>query len=307
MKMFLKLLSAFLIIATMFTMFAPSVAAQISIWQEEVNLNKDTESTYTREYTFNSDGKMAENDRILYEPGGWTTEYSSSFFDADNQSNSAYHDLRNTLKSNSKFQGFTSLGTVKDSWNWTIDTSDSNYVSIPSITQDHPRLLVTKDTIPTIRKALEEHTKTNDRFFELLDTTYDEVNYFKLTPMKDITYDSTDPEYDGRAGKHNYRKDYLEIIQIKALGYLVDGHKLYGYQAIQGMKNFLRTLEVENSAYYIKTNMEREHGNVAFTAALVFDWCYPLLNEDDKTQLMSAVQNIALKGTMPGNDEHKMH
>ena len=266
------------------------------------------EPEYTREYSFNSTEKKAENDRILYEPGAWTTEYSSSFFNPDNESDSAYHDLRNTLKSNSKFQGFTSLGTPKSSW--TVDASKDYYVAIPTITQDHPRLLITKDKIPTVRKALEEHTKTNDRFFELLDTTYDEVNYFKLDSIATIKANGgfgddpeNNPTYDGRAGLHNYRKDYLEIIQIKALGYLVDGHELYGYQAIQGMKNFLRTLDIQ----YIKSNMERENGNVAFTAALVFDWCYPLLNADDKTQLMSAVQNIALKGTMPGNDENKMH
>lgn len=265
------------------------------------------EPEYTREYSFNSPEKQAENDRILYEAGAWTTKYSSSFFNADDEANSAYHDLRNTLKSNSKFQGFTSLGTPSSSW--TVDTSKNYYAAIPTITQDHPRLLITKDKIPTVRKALEEHTKTNDRFFELLDTTYDEVNYFKLDTIDTIKAnggfgdDPNNPKYDDRAGLHNYRKDYLEIIQIKALGYLVDGHKLYGYQAIQGMKNFLRTLDIQ----YIKSNMERENGNVAFTAALVFDWCYPLLNADDKTQLMSAVQNIALKGTMPGNDENKMH
>lgn len=302
MKKSTRLLSAILFTVMVFSALMPSITAfaDSGIITLDPSISKaDTE--YTREYTFNSDEKKKENDRILYEAGAWTTKYSSSFFNADDEANSAYHDLRNTLKSNSKFQGFTSLGTPSSSW--TVDASKNYYVAIPTITQDHPRLLITKDKIPTVRKALEEHTKTNDRFFEILDKPMWEVNNCKLDSIATIKATpegfgknpDTNPEYDGRAGIHNYRKDYLEYIQVKALGYLVDGHKVYGYQAIQCMKNFLRTLDIQ----YIKSNMEREHGNVAFTAALVFDWCYPLLEAEDKIQLMSAVQNIALKGDMP--------
>jgi hypothetical protein len=223
MKKSTRLLSAILFTVMVFSALMPSITAfaDSGIITLDPSISK-AEPEYTREYSFNSPEKKAENDRILYEPGGWTTQYSSSFFNAKDEANSAYHDLRNTLKSNSKFQGFTSLGTPSSSW--TVDASKDYYVSIPTITQDHPRLLVTKDSIPTIRKALEENTKTNDRFFELLDTTYDEVNYFKLDSIATIKANGgfgddpdKNPTYDGRAGLHNYRKDYLEIIQIKAL------------------------------------------------------------------------------------------
>ena len=310
MKTIIRLLSAILITMTLFTMFAPSVSAQISITELEKAINKANEPTYTREYSFNSEEKKAENDRILTEPGAWhwLESVTTRFVDLNDKSNSGYHSLQSQLSSKDKFKGFTSLGTAHSSWTIVDPSSDSNYVSIPSINQSHPRLLVTEDTIPTIRKALEEHTATNDRFFDLLDTSMEEVNSFKLDSVATLKAngefgdDPDNPTYEGRAGLHNYRKDLLEIIQIKALGYLVDGHELYGYQAIHGLRNYLNTLDIQ----YIKTNMERENGNVAFTVALVFDWCYDLLDATDKTQLMSAVQNITFKGTMT-NGEKKMH
>ena len=168
----------------------------------------------------------------------------------------------------------SSIGTPNSKWNATL----------PAITEDHPRLLVTKSTIPTVRKSLLEDNPTNKRFFELLDKPTSHINNGKLA--------AASKDFDGRKGMHNYRKDYLEFIQIKALGYLVDGHEVYGYQAIHCMKQFLRTLDIQ----YISSNMEREYGNTMFTAALVYDWCYDLLSEEDARQLRAGIQNKTAKG-----------
>jgi hypothetical protein len=100
-------------------------------------------------------------------------------------------------------------------------------------------------------------------------------------------------DFFGRAGTHNYDGYYLEVIQVKALGYLIDGHELYGYQAIHCMKQVLRTLNIQK----IDTNQEREFGNVMFTAALVYDWCYDLLDAEDKKQLMAGVENKVARVT----------
>ena len=168
----------------------------------------------------------------------------------------------------------TSIGTPNSAWN----------AKLPAITQDHPRLLLTKDTIPTIRKSLKQDNPTNKRYYELLDKDISTINNGKLA--------AATTNFDGRNGKHNYNKSYLEFIQIKALGYLVEGHELYGYQAIHCMKQFLRTLDIQ----YISSNMEREYGNTMFTAALVYDWCYDLLTEEDARQLRAGIQNKTAKG-----------
>lgn len=168
-----------------------------------------------------------------------------------------------------------SIGTPNSAWNATL----------PTITESHPRLLLTSKTIPTIRKSLKENTPTNKRYYELLDKDISTINNGKLEAPKE--------NFDGRKGLHNYRKDYLEFIQIKALGHLVEGHDLYGYQAVHCMKQYLRTLDIQ----YISSNMEREYGNVMFTAALVYDWCYDIMSAEDKAQLRAGIQNKTAKGT----------
>ena len=223
------------------------------------NLFKD-ESEMTEEEKLEAQKKNEENDKLLAELMP------------------KYEALRTEIQKGTAGYSFgkedASIGTPNSNWT----------ASIPEITQDHPRLLLTSDNIPTIRKSLNEDNPTNKRFLELLDADISTINNGKLgTATKD---------YDGRKGLHNYRKDYLEFIQIKALGYLVDGHELYGYQAIHCMKQFLRTLDIQ----YISSNMEREYGNTMFTAALVYDWCYDLLTEEDARQLRAGIQNKTAKG-----------
>ena len=188
-----------------------------------------------------------------------------------------YTSLRNDIKN--KKSGYdlgtasTSIGTKKSEWT----------AEVPTPTSDHPRLLITKDSIPNIKKALEDKTDpTVKRFYQLLNTEH--ANSGKLG--------SPQTNFGGRNGLHNYDKEILELIQIKALAYVIGGHELYGYQAIYYMKQFLRTLDIQ----YITSNMEREYGNTMFTAALVYDWCYDLLTAEDKRQLIAGVENKTASG-----------
>ena len=147
---------------------------------------------------------------------------------------------------------------------------------------EHPRVFITADNIPLIRERLKERNSTNARYYELLDTTHPGGGRLGA-PEKN---------FDGRKGLHNYDKSLLELIQIKALGYLVEGHPLYGYQAIYYMKNYLLTLDIQ----YISSDQCREYGNVMMTAALVYDWCYDLLTEEDKIQLLAGVETRTAAG-----------
>ena len=147
---------------------------------------------------------------------------------------------------------------------------------------EHPRVFITSGDIPLIRERLKEDNATNARFLELLTTELDSGGCLG----------APETNFDGRKGLHNYDKQVLEIIQAKALGYLVDGHELFGYQAIYYMKNFLLTLDIQ----YISSDQCREYGNTMMTAALVYDWCYDLLTEEDKVQLMAGIENRAASG-----------
>ena len=277
MKKLIRSLSLTLILLMLFAAVAPCISAQAALSTKDEPLTEAGEVTYTREYTFNTPEKATKNQELLdvllpkYE--SLRTEIGSKFGNPS--------------------ETFGSLST--SGWH------GSEEITLPTLSADHPRLLVTKDTIPTIRKALEESNPTNERFFAILDmdVSLPRAALNSSGVSSDIVKNGVangginngklGAAADGffkRAGMHNYDGYYLEVIQVKALGYLIDGHELYGYQAIHCMKQVLRTLDIQK----INSNQEREFGNVMFTAALVFDWCYDLLTDTDRDQLIAGVE-----------------
>ena len=138
----------------------------------------------------------------------------------------------------------------------------------PSATpkDEHPRLLITNDNLPLVKTMLNEHNTTNTIF----------KNYVNRTLENDGMLKDTSNNFDGYP---------LDIIQAKALAYLIDGNECYGYQAILYMKNFLLSLNIVS-----QSDQYRQYGQVMFTAALVYDWCYDLLTETDKNQLIAGVE-----------------
>ena len=151
---------------------------------------------------------------------------------------------------------------------------------------EHPRMMVTRETLLRVRRALREKTPTNRRFKAILAEPI--KNEGRLVPAVEHT--------TGRKGVHNYDTELLEAISAKALGYLTEGEPLYGYEAIYALKNFLLTLDLR----YIFSDQCREFGYVMFISACVYDWCYPLLTDEDKRQLIAGVENRVASGTTEG-------
>ncbi len=159
----------------------------------------------------------------------------------------------------------------------------SNWPAAPTTPIDeHPRLFITADNLDQVRESLKAGSKTNVRFKQLL-SSVSETDGKLGEPQKD---------FRDRKGLHNYDNRVLELIQVKALGYLIEGHELFGYQAIYYMKNFLLTLDIQ----YISSDQCREYGNVMMTAACVYDWCYDLLTEEDKAQFIAGVETRTASG-----------
>ena len=253
MKIMKRIISALLLVIMLCSAVLPCVAVEAASGDTTDNVLR-----VDRVYTSNDADKKATNDSLL------------------EKLMPKYETLK--TKITNKESGY-SLGTASSS----IGTPDPSWTAeVPELRADHPRLLVTKETLPTVKKALQEDNATNSRFFELLDAV----------PANDGALGAATVDFKGIKGKHNYDDEILEIIQVKALGYLVDGHELYGRQAIYYMKQFLRTLDIQ----YINSCQERQYGNTAFTAALVYDWCYDLLSPQDKRQLIAGVENKTLKG-----------
>ena len=157
---------------------------------------------------------------------------------------------------------------------------------------DHPRLLFNTDDIPAIIDNMErpENSAAYAKFISQVTTHTDG----KLTPIENVVPASF--EYT------NYSTTVLRAIEAKALYYALfknssDGeHKdavLRGYEAVYAMKNYLLTFAVQ----WDMSDQCRMYGEVMYYAALVYDWCYDLLTEEDQLQFMLGVQNLCCDGT----------
>lgn len=87
-------------------------------------------------------------------------------------------------------------------------------------------------------------------------------------------------EYDGNTF------ELLTRIEAKAFHYLLTGDELYGYQAIYNIKNAILTAE------HIAIDPYRAYGLTMYVAACVYDWCYPLMSDSDKEQIVRGAINL---------------
>ena len=124
---------------------------------------------------------------------------------------------------------------------------------------DHPRLLINSETVKTIRIKLLEDDENTAWFKENMG---------------------------------NRSLSSLEVIQANALAYALYGDPYYGYLAIYQMK-----YNLAYGSFILSSDQFRLHGYAMFTAAVVYDWCYDLLTEEDKIQIISGVENRLCRGS----------
>ena len=104
-------------------------------------------------------------------------------------------------------------------------------------------------------------------------------------------FDGVFPEKLGSKTGEYYRYNTTIIAQLEARAfmYLLTGDERCGYEAIYGAKNAMLSLH-----YTTDLHMDVYHGasHVMVTVAKVYDWCYDLLTEDDKNQIIAGVSNV---------------
>lgn len=158
----------------------------------------------------------------------------------------------------------------------------------------HPRLFFNSNDIPGIIANIEDEANVYEKaiFLKYVNTNTDG----KLKPtdsIKPAAFEWT-----------NYDTTLLRTIEAKALYYALykngggadvtqDEARLRGYEAIYAMKNYILTFDVQWKA----SDQCRYYGDVMYTAALVYDWCYDLLTKEDKDQFRLGVQNLICDGT----------
>ncbi len=135
--------------------------------------------------------------------------------------------------------------------------------------EGHPRVLFTKEDIPEIKSRLTapENAKPYAAYKELL-------KY----------------EGDGRlkaiASGHNKDDNLLMTIEALAFSYIIEGNEENGRKALYLLKNMLST-------FYMAPGVLYHNGTTnTYVAAVVYDWCYPLLTDDDKLYIRYYVEKV---------------
>ena len=146
----------------------------------------------------------------------------------------------------------------------------------------HPRILVNAEGLPSLKKVL---LGDESAYGGLLPTFWSYANEEDFCGKFEEEGDII-PGPDGNI-KNRYSEIKLAKIEAKALAYLVTGDELYGYEAIVAIKHAMLTLR-----YWRLTNQDTYHGpaHVLDTLVHVYDWCYDLLTDTDKIQLIGGMR-----------------
>ena len=142
----------------------------------------------------------------------------------------------------------------------------------------HPRLGFTAERLKNICKNVE---KGDNKYA-----------YAEVMRLSEIECDGRLRDFTNHDVINNVRtinSEIHNIILAKAFRYAAAGEKLYGYQAIFALKNYLSDCDKHlDTSYEIDYHISLTMTEAMSVIALVYDWCYPLLSDRDKKQLVGA-------------------
>lgn len=144
---------------------------------------------------------------------------------------------------------------------------------IPKVlpSKERPRLWVNSESLPIVRERLQssEHTQAWENVKAMALTPYP----FNVDPGKEIFYD----------------EKLEQVIEKKAFYYLMTEDEAIGREAVDLANRYLSVLEFGNVRY---GDITRELGRAIYTGALVYDWCYPLIDVDTKSALRQDLMRL---------------
>ncbi len=152
----------------------------------------------------------------------------------------------------------------------------SGVYPLPSVTPpaEHPRVMFRESDLEVIRDNMEaaEIAPAITKFNEYVAQTFTGI-------LPAESYE----------GKGNYSQDGLAIIEAKAFDYALNGNETSGQAAIDAMFNYLETYEYPHVA-----DNSRQTGHMLFTTAEVYDWCYPLMTDDEREEMVVLAQTHSI-------------
>lgn len=144
--------------------------------------------------------------------------------------------------------------------------------SVPPIIpcEGHPRLFITKKDIPVIRENLKA---------EFMMPIWERIKLQSDAPFNMDTKDY---------GKGSYDEANVRIIESNALLYLIEGDRKKGEKAIA-----LTRIFVEDISFGDPFDVVRVIGRAQLCVAIVYDWCYSLLDNGMKDFLVKQIDRLA--------------
>lgn len=141
---------------------------------------------------------------------------------------------------------------------------------------ERPRLFVTKEQIPTVKANL-EHPQNKPIYQKLLAEAAQDY----------------DCKLDEANLADNSNMAYLGYIEANAFLYLINRDPNAGKKAVDGILNYMSTLNVD-----VGGAADRNGLFSVYIAGLVYDWCYELLTDTEKSTIINAALLNAGKGEM---------
>ena len=144
---------------------------------------------------------------------------------------------------------------------------------------EHPRLLVTADVLEEIRECFAKDPDNID----YLKSVIKSANGYTSGILGDVV----DHDDGSPSGEHNLEEPILYCAMSKAFLYLLGDAELYAVDAIRLIKEYISTMKIED------VNDEcRNWGYARFAAAIVYDWCYDVMSDQDRLDFVRAVEKV---------------
>lgn len=138
---------------------------------------------------------------------------------------------------------------------------------------ERPRLWVNSESLPVVKTRL------------LAAENAPSWNKVKEVALKPYAFTTDDRQ------EMFYNEELEQVIEKKAFYYLMTGNDKIGNEAVDLVSRYLSVLEFGNVTY---GDITRELGRAIYTGALVYDWCYPLLNTDMRTKMQRDFKRLVM-------------
>lgn len=172
----------------------------------------------------------------------------------------------------------------------------NQYHPIPVPPADRPRVLVNKETLPAL-KARVAHSAFDDVWLSINTKAQRQL----------------DGNFPSRTGEANTNIDprTVEVMKANAIRYLIHGDEEAGKKAVRIALNMANTVQWHPDRKDSERvfNVGREVGSLIFFESVVYDWCYPLMNDTQRSAIRLALDTWVRNGleyNYPLDDSQKV-